>query len=151
MNEQKKVCPSLCEDDYCRLDGEACDHDPYGGCPKRKGRRTMNEQKKREAMARLEGLTFCEDERDVPMSYKMINERMVLFDRPTYDSHDDCQRVFGKLSHEEKVACYDFLFEIVNGYEPNLRQMSYAELVAVAEAKPEQWVEAILRATGGWE
>lgn len=107
----------------------------------------MDEHKQREAMAGLEGLTFCEDASGKLLAYKYVNGRDVYFDLPTYESLDDVQRVYNTLSLEEKKQAIEWM----GGGRRKFVTMSVGLVATLWEKPPAEWVEAILRAKGLWE
>ena len=74
-------------------------------------------------------------------------------DCPTYDSHDDIQRVIDGLRDNAEIA-FSFLRELSKIVDVNKGDHGYlfsVELLMLLFATPEQKVEAILKATGGWD
>ena len=105
----------------------------------------MNEQKKREAMARIEGHHVCVKCGEPMDTFprRCPNCRYLNIPVPTYDSHDDVQRVIDGLDDDELALYVMFLnTSFKDDYVPDKR---------LFKATPAQKVEAILRATGGWD
>lgn len=111
----------------------------------------MNEQKQREAMARLEGFT----DQGCPTVWTKGEEMRWTHQLPTYNSHDDVQRVIDGLDNDTSYAYLDGLCLIVYTDDEwakfNTLGGHDAIMVKCLKATPAQKREAALRAKGKWE
>ncbi len=111
----------------------------------------MKAKKITEALARLDGWKQVPALEGRVRWYKQsLNCRHL----PDYSTDNEIDRLVrglkNKMSDDEDVRYVDFLFEIVLGYEIDLKNMSYDELVALQRSTAAQKVEAFLKAHSKW-
>ena len=143
MNEQKiMTCPECGDTLLCTEDrGIHCD-----GCGFSTDDNTFILDRMREAMARLEGYACILKRLGKLWGHIDCNE----VELPTYDSHDDCQRVYRTLTKREKRKAIQHLRKEIVGIN-DAYDFSIDEVGLLLKLTVDQFVEAILRATGGWE
>ena len=103
----------------------------------------MNEQKQKEACARLEGLEVQDGKVNKYIPYRI---QPIRYELPTYDSHDDLRRILKTMRLSELRKYKKFLMEIIE--RDNNKPFIDGQDV-IAEAHQER--ESLLKVKGLWE